>query len=145
MLLWKSSAALLGVASLLSVAVGAAAAPEEKRGGGRISVSGKRDLPPTSDGRNIQRQREAAKVSDEESVLTEDEEYWDRFLQAAAESVPTPAPTPEPSSRPSVADVCDVTVSPVLSVPSRPQNTGCISGFALTSFFVWACVHYKCI
>lgn len=88
--LWQV-AALVGALSLLS-AERAAASGDEEAGQDRKKAGTKRGL----FGRTFGNERSP----EEGAILDEDEGYWERFLQAADNSVPTP--TPRPPSPPGV-------------------------------------------
>lgn len=92
MQLWRA-AAVLGVATLLSAnAVDAAAdkKQQEKRGGGLLG--------------RVFRNLDNVKTGDE--PLAEDEGYWERFLQATVDSIPSAMPSSPPTPGPQ----CDVSV-----------------------------------
>ena len=60
-------------------------------------------------------QKKAAIPAEDVQLAAEDEGYWDRFLQAEENSLPTPAPTPRPTPPPTPAPTplgeCGVDVS----------------------------------
>ena len=101
MLLWRS-ATVIGVVTLLSVNSGANATDADqknnkKKGGNLLG--------------RVFRNLDNVKIGDE--PLAEDEGYWERFLQATIDSIPSA----QPSAPPTPGPLCDVTVS--IIVPYR--------------------------
>ena len=120
MLLWRA-ATVIGVLTLLSASSSVDAADKQqknkkKRGGllGRVF-------------RNL----DNVKAGDE--PLSEDEGYWERFLQATVDSIPSASPSAPPTPGPQ----CDVTVS--ITVTCQ------LLGFRIMSPFLVRCSLFHCI
>ena len=59
--------------------------------------------------------------ADDMQLIAEDEEYWDRFLQAEEDSLPTPPPTPNPTPPPTPNPTPPPTPNP--TPPPTPAPT----------------------
>lgn len=69
-----------------------------------------------------QRKAAAAGIpADDIRLAAEDEGYWDRFLQAEENSLPTPAPTPGPTAPPTPGPTAPPTPGP--TAPPTPPPT----------------------
>ena len=69
-----------------------------------------------------QRKAAAAGIpADDIQLAAEDEGYWDRFLQAEENSLPTPAPTPGPTPPPTPGPTAPPTPGPT-PAPTPPPT-----------------------